>query len=557
MKTKNFRYAILLAVAGFLTLCSCSMISKSSCSWGTTAGDKSVEVVKEDGTGTVVFNEIRQTCTNNSSGHKYYNSGYKDGAGNIVIQPQQFSAVHFISDRRAVVETSFEKGTFGLYTFAGGNTGLVEFDKNMYVRELPSRTIVGATSPRIFAGVTLSDGKLQTYDVTLISSFMHEHKVLKSLGGYNVLGNYNNKRDIIFKFMRRYGDRIVIDSVDAQSGQRQSQFLNLSGDPVTPKIGYVTEFQYLPSTVGRSQYVNRELVTSIGTFKDPHLPKEHGLQWPISITGELLPLPKGAVGVYPLFRSGGTLTGWMVFYQGTQGLEMEVREGKIASFSKEPGAGKRYTGLVFQGKRDNQGTYLARNSDNSWVVFDENRLSEFNVPGSPASLPTMTAMHTAYTTYLAKMKAQYDAERKARDDEYRARQQLALKKKQDEAIQTIKSGNICYSAHTAATAGPEYVQKYIATCKINRQDEIDALSGSGVDPSFLAKRSAEISQQAARERYAVQAAEANYQNALRAWSSVGPLNIANPGTPSAQQQRYQMEKQINQQIWNKNWDPYK
>lgn len=527
----------------------CSSFSKNSCSWGTKDGTKKIEVPKEDGTGTETFSEILQSCTNNSGGHTYYNVGYKDSNGKVIVTPQQFSKVDFLSNRRALVSLSFEKGLFGLYTFSGDNQGLVELGK-MYVRELQSLTVVGKNSPRVFAGVTVSDAKAQTYDVTLFTSYMQQHKTLKNLGGKSILRGYSNERDIIFKFMRRYGDHIIIDSTDPQTGQRQSQFLALDGSPVTPQIGYVSQYFYSTK--------DRELMTQIGTFKDLNLPTEHGLLWPISMSGELLSLPTGAVGIFPMFNFGGAqAAGWMVLYQGSQGLEMEPHVGRVSDMPKVLSTTKRYTGLVFQGRRDNQGTYVARKMDGTWVIFDETKLEEYSIPGSPASMPTMNGMYQAYVNYNAKLSAQYDAERKAREVAYQARQQKYLQEKRNLAIQNLQSGDICNYLDSAIEAGDSYIQEYVSRCKITHQYQLDKLTRTNVDRKFLENKSSEILQQRARDHYSAQMAEVNYQNALKAWSTVGPLNIANPGAPSAQQQRYQMEKQINQQIWNKNWDPYK
>jgi hypothetical protein len=512
-----------------------------------------IVVLKEGGDGTEELSEMDASCKT-ANGMATSGRGVRNAAGDTIIKPGEFRSWKMISNQRAIVETFKDNyGTYRIFTAGKGVSDPLPWDM---ILPLELYTSVRNSAPTVYFGIKKIEQKDSSYkDIALFSAFSKEPRILKNLGGPGIIGastmagQYDSKQ-VGYRLIRRYGNSLYISFTD-ENGIAASQILNLGGDVVSNKMGVIQSF------VNHTSKIPPQVTTKIANFKVPDFPSHFGLVWPVKNDGELMRLPPGAIGVYPLLDNKDALYGWLIFYLGQSGLEFEAHKGSIETIPVNS-AGVRYIGYnyLYRPDRNRHAFSAVKNKAGKWILFDDTMAKDGSSYLEGQSYTTVPELKAKLENKLAIDKAADKAKWAALFAEQDRKQ--ALERRQTAINNIGKSRDICSVFSDVLVAGIPYVDTYAEKCPIYGDEMAMKLVSAGATSTKLTEKVKTFYKQQFEYEQRVKDAErikASYQP-IGTWEN-GPLNIANPGTPSAQQQRYQMERQLNKQIFNKPWDPYK
>ncbi|RYE01281.1 MAG: hypothetical protein EOP61_11680 [Sphingomonadales bacterium] len=207
--------------------------------------------------------------------------------------------------------------------------------------------------------------------------------------------------------VRRLGDRLYVNYRDG------ARAYTLAGVPVTGTLGVITFWQ-AKLTDGATDTCRRGSpdVMAMGPSLDRDPSRaEYGPMWfPLSETGEFMPLPEGAIGVLPLGRPFNDtafadlpdghrdwLSGqWALIYPEQDGWSWSMHVGKLREVLAKADGGRRYRGI----SRDPASGLIAAIDPQSgkWVVPVEDG---YAMAGTPANDPA-----TARASFNAARNAQ-------------------------------------------------------------------------------------------------------------------------------------------------------
>lgn len=517
-------------------------------------------VFREDGKGTENLDITAAWCKKGSSG-RVVGYGISREDGTVLLPPSvdHPDDIIVISDKRAVVtfqveEFKSEKKIVNFATKAKENAEWNEFYSTVSSPEIPGVRVAYA-----FRQIP----NTQYAEVALFVANSQKPRVLKNLGGPGVVPAPGTRIVPSYVF-ERVGD-VFVTHFTAEDGKTPvSQILNLSGDPLTPMIGVVKRVNNITSGTKA-----QELVTEIGKLGEiPNFPK-FTLSLPLDQRGQFIKLPQDVVGVSKLHPNVAESYGWIVFFQGKNGVEGGFYRGTLESLPQNVSSIKRFASIGPVNPNPLVYTFWAKQTDNKWRVFDAYDGDFLNWPDKEKGFENYEAVYAAYKAYddevkrkdLADFKARQELKRQAEEKsraDYKA--QLA-----NEIARSRGTQFFCYKARDISIVGEPFLSEYLSKCTAQSMQDVIYLKNAGVSSQVVNQMQNKVMQKNAAEQARLEAdrqaqynADAARAQALKAWSTMGPLNgVAAPQPLSDQQKRYQMEKDVNKQIFNKAWDPYK
>ncbi|MBP2160606.1 MULTISPECIES: hypothetical protein [Asticcacaulis] len=333
--------------------------------------------------------ECKDTTDRLLTTHKIY--GLKDAVGKLIVPYDYARVLPFSTTGALVIDHGNGPHPGGLKYrtyIAGKGEGKERFELQEAGMLVPSggcKTITTDTSPRSAAAVmgeTWIRGGNGRTDVTLFTPDGRARK-LSNMGG-----------DKIRPSVRRVGNVLLARWRDDQ-GVLRSGLLDLSGRPVTPVLSnaalWVTS-EPAEINIDRSSctYVPTTLFIEGPSLDwDPAQPFFGPLLLPADDDGQPLPLPKGAVGMFPAFpREHASAYSdavkdlswtWAVVFPKGDGFEFTLHVGTPAEALIAAPTGTRYTTMA----RDfsNGGLIIAQAAlDGKWRTFRRDSLEILGQP---------------------------------------------------------------------------------------------------------------------------------------------------------------------------------
>lgn len=503
------------------------------------------KVFKEDGTGTEQIHLVLITCQRGS--HRLYKYGATTANGKVLIEPTYKSVGNILpfSDKRALVlvnENGFQVPKIFHYA----------------TKQYESTNAYNVLASGSKDDVAVVLGSIRetpaTSDALLFSPFTEQPRRIKGIGGkgYAQLFAYSNPSA---QPIHRWGD-VIITNYITDDGRKASQILNLTGDPITPLTNQIELLQFYSSdTQLKERTFHRQLVTKISDKVSDDF-STFGLYLPLDNRGQFIKLPKGVIGLSPTPHYG-----WMVFID-SKGGGLETAYFKTANLSGLDDSIlnlPRYKKIVPHRIKGYDWEFvLAQKSDNKWIFLNLATATPKTWPNALADYPTRESVEKDFYAFLdseyKKLVAQKEVERRRAEQEKMAQKEAMIVTVQKAAA----NNHLCIYKWQVIQVGQPYVDQYLQQCPIYTSEDITQLSLAGASPEALRQAEIKWGQKiASDQQYARELVNRNnvFLNAMKAPVQLGP--IANPGTPSQQQQNYRMERDVNRQIFNKSWDPYK
>lgn len=520
----------------------------------------SLTVFREDGKGTENIDITAAWCRKGSSG-RVVGYGLSRADGTVLLSPlvDHPSKLLLISDKRAYVLTENENMKFEDHIWNFETKEKKETEWNEFFMSVNSPEIPGVRTLYAFRQV----GKTKYAEIALFVANSKEPRVLKNLGGPGLI-QHEGVRISAQDVFERVGD-IFITRFTAEDGKTPvSQILNLSGDPLTPMIGVVKRVNNITSGTKA-----QELISEIGKLGDiPNFPK-FTMSLPLDQKGQFIKLPQDVIGVSKLHPTVAESYGWIVFFQGKNGVEGGFYRGTLDSLSQNLSSIKRFASIGPVNSNPLVYTFWAKQLDGKWRVYDAFDGDYLNWPQKETLFGDYDAVYDAYKAFddeekrksLANFKAEQERKRLA-EEKSRADYKAQLAK---EIASSRGTQFFCYKAREISIVGEPFLSEYLSKCTPQSMQDVIHLKNAGVSGSIVGEMQNKVMQKNAAEQARLEAdrqaqynADAARAQALKAWSSMGPLQgVAAPQQQSEQQKRYQMEKDVNKQIFNKAWDPYK
>jgi hypothetical protein len=316
----------------------------------------------------------------------------------------------------------------------------------------------------------------------------------------------------------------LIANFTAEDGTPLSRVLTMRGEPISPAIGAIERWETLsPEQTrelnrwrphGRYNYpvLSIDYISTILTGDHVALPYGK-LYQPIGPNGDPLPLPPGAIGVFPLkvdthSWSGSTTHGWAVVEETPQGLRVRPGLGTLQSVLARVSTLPAYSGMSRYIERSNTldadvhvDLFAARPAgDPVWRLIDGKTISD-----APYGRKLTSTGGNARETI-----ANFIADREA------ARRNFAAQREQERLVLAAKmtkefeerhewllsSGKICEWSQTSERRGPQTINYMLANCPITSDAFFNlARSSGGTDLALLNK--VEYAYWEKRGRYAV------------------------------------------------------
>ncbi|MCW3835756.1 hypothetical protein ACFQ1E_05500 [Sphingomonas canadensis] len=313
----------------------------------------------------------------------------------------------------------------------------------------------------------------------------------------------------------------LIANFTAPDGTALSRVLNMRGEPVSPAIGAIERWETISPEQGRTLWQWRrngrydypvlavDYLSAILTGDHAVLPYGK-LYQPIGPGGEPLPLPAGAIGVFPLRLdthpwSGSTTQGWAIVEETPQGLRVRPGLGTLQSVLARAGTLPVYTGLARHiersGSDDTQrwvDVFAVRAAgDPLWRIIDAQTLGKSSA--DPAGSTGVNARDA-----LGNLAADREAARRnfaaQRERDRLAATQRSNKELEDRHQWLLSSGRICEWSPGGELRGAKTVNYMLANCPIASDAFFNYARSTGGDPGLISK--AEFAYWEKRGRYA-------------------------------------------------------
>ncbi len=254
-------------------------------------------------------------------------SGLTDETGRRVLIPARYEHVYPISDTTALVGSGGAE-PYRLYRFGVGEVGPTPYYHAQMMIEGASATAIAWSSwhGNQIRTLFVFDGRSEPTATPRVSG-------LREMRGVS----------------RNYTLNFTTDK-----GHPVSIILDPAMRPLSPVIGRTEVWTTFPVDFnfnGSTLHFPRDLVSQTMRFEHPLLPYD-GLYIPVAPDGTPLPLPAGAVGVFPLKRShephailADETFGWAVVFPTREGFEIAPVHAPLALALQQAPSAKRYTGM--------------------------------------------------------------------------------------------------------------------------------------------------------------------------------------------------------------------
>lgn len=314
----------------------------------------------------------------------------------------------------------------------------------------------------------------------------------------------------------------LIANATAEDGTQVSRVLSLRGEPISPVIGAIERWETISAETGRSlgsfrlksRYdyptLSIDYISTIITGDHAVLPYGK-LYQPIAANGDPLPLPPGAIGVFPLrfdthTWAGSTTQGWAIVEETPDGLRVRPGLGRLASVLERAASLPAYSGLSRYIERskdyDDQvwvDVFAARPAgDSVWRFIHAQTLGD--APSGPITSTGLTA-HDAIANLVADREATLRNNIAQRERERLAAVARANKEYEERHNWLLASGKICEWAPGGETRGPQTVNYMLVNCPIKTDAFFNYARSIGADPALIDK--AEYVYWESRGRYVV------------------------------------------------------
>lgn len=519
-------------------------------------------VFRESGKGKAYYIVYQKVGSAETSPKELYEKPPNESFNLVVSSEKKFSQIAPYSDKRAVVEI-----------FRDGKAQLADYD-------LGSEKL----SPLPTSKMMYKDGYLFSYnppvsqtdpfDLYFHSPFTPRPLILKKIGGGKLYEMANRARldltnlrqpDFLDSCVVVYKNFIVIYSL-GEGGKPVSQVLDLKGSPITPQIGYIY----------RSHYQNEEQALSeVGPMPGEYFQKEK-LYLPLNQNGQLIPLPGDAQGVTFATNKRGYVQAWFVMFPDEKGLMGVLHQESLTKIPATIANGARLTDfavpVVNSGKSSLEITNLAiRNSKGQWYFTPSSSSYVHNAGIGSHNLQSREDVIEHMKKFDAMTEGFRASERAAQQKIIDAKNQIieaerakkrALLTRELEALP-----NICDRFRDALEAGPTMGERFLNQCHVRYESWFAIAAQYGVNESVISDARTKWKNRVAAEESA--RARAEEERKQRQYSRGGGLlehlqkttGSSSPATgssaPSQQQQRYQWERDLNRQLYKKDYDPYK
>ena len=503
------------------------------------------KVFKEDKSGTAQIHIVLITCKKGS--HTLYKYGATTEDGKLLVPPEYTSAgqINPISDKRAVIVKANKEGYNRpyIYTFetkkfeeTGGYNTHATGDKDNVVVVMSS---INETPP--------------TSDALLYSPYFEKPRRVKGIGGKNYAQLFQYSAQS-YQPIHRYGD-VIVANYNTPEGFKASQILNLIGEPLTPLTNPVEliTFYVVNTNVKERTYhkqlaslINEKVSNDFSIFK---------LYLPLDRAGQFIKLPKNVIGLSPTPHYG-----WFVFIETSTGVEAAYyKTADLSSLDdsilKEP----RFKSFGLHKVRGYQWDYLlSQRTDGKWFFFDLATAAPRVWTKTDQIYATKEAAEKDFYAYIDE---EYKKSVALKEAEAKKQTQLKIAQRDNLIAQLRKvSGTVqlCNYSYQVTEAGQPFVDEFLTKCKIYSSETLTRLRAAGASANLLRPLEVEWGRKFLEEQHSARSFERNnsiFLEAMKTPVSLGP--IANPGQPSQQQQNYQMNRDVNRQIFKRDWDPYK
>lgn len=487
----------------------------------------------------------------------------------VVGIDKKFKRIHPISDERAVVDQG--SGKLAFYDIDDDELTPI---KDTTFEYAPPVQVGRTFEERISIAMTHSGAS--PGDVTVYLPRSAKPRVFKNLGGEAVLAR---KRGDAERFAGPYAptfgnqsvvnfrDFFVVHSLAEDRKTPVSQMISLSGEPLGPRVGYIYRAVIGEDIVPLSE---------VGDIPGAYFSGQK-LYWPLGSDGKFLPLPENALGVLQVRDMQNFPVAWLIMFPDDKGLVGAVHWGKITDIPKTIVTAPRVIDAVMPeiylpGVSYNW-NFAYQGYDGKWF-FDPRSTTRATSYGVGSQyLPTRDAFLAYVKLRNDQMKdldkAESAARFKAWEDSTRAAREAEFNQLNRIRGELADGAQLCNRFQDAVRLGKETVATYLAKCEVNDEYVFKVAEGMGIGTQHYRQQRDQRAAQAQfqREEERARAAARGGGGLLKHLESQnGPGISAAPagagydagkGSFGAQQQRYQWQKQLNQQLYNRPYDPYK
>ena len=285
--------------------------------------------------------------------------GLMDASGRRVLVPAAYDLVFPISDTLALVGPGGQQ-PYRFYEYGVGERGVSPYFHVELVKTGSSATVMAWTSwdtsklRRLF----IFAGKAEPVAVDHVQGFSPLFTPYSEV--YNKWPNY-------------------LLTMTSSDGQTVSRLFDGRLRPISPVIGAVEVWRTAPAGTNPYGGVRQDIVSHSMRFRHPLLPYD-GLYIPISPDGLPLPMPAGAIGVFPLKSSELSHSvsrdhtyGWAIVFATPSGFEIASVQAPLQQALREAPTAPRYLGM----RRGTQSLVMVRDQ-NGWRTLHADYLTPVN-----------------------------------------------------------------------------------------------------------------------------------------------------------------------------------
>jgi len=474
--------------------------------------------------------EWTRRCSRNGNAWVESKVGLTDETGRRPLVAARYDDVTPISDTMALVRTGNGAQPYRYYQYGVGETGVSPYFHAGLRTNDQVATPTASSSPN-------GDGDLFIFEgASAPTRVVGGQVALMSGASSNLLVNFTN-----------------------DAGQPLSRIVDPAMRPLSPVIGRVEVWTTFPTSFafnGPTTQFPREVVSQAMRFEHPLLPYDT-LYIPITADGTPLPLPEGAVGVFPLKRSnlppgalfGDQTFGWAVVFPTRDGFEIAPVLAPLAQALQQAPTARRYTGM----RRSPTDLLMLRDAE-GWRPATPALEPIHYIPAEAVFSDPDEGFLVVAQTWREQSRRQ-SLERREREAQLAAARQAQA----DAQWARVASGEVSLCGNVNPSFLPPVgLERFFRECDIDRNTQ--AIFGSKVSAEALAmavRRRDSAEQQLAEQRR--QRAQQAPQTSGDPWArGVAAAEAAVDASMNAFMQRQNETYQRNLAAWNsgaQNWRP--
>jgi hypothetical protein len=533
---KRFSIAALLALAGAVGVAAPAAEAKSfgdlytSCKKDTGVSSAPQQYLVPDGAGGTAVVKLTQeywSCRNKRT--KQDNelvtlTGLVDEAGKVLV-PMKYQQVLPFSTRGAVVR-NFDFGSKYFTYMVGKGEGKERYDFQRIGMTLPTHGC-GDQDPR-------KQGVAAVIGETFIAPIPGDPKNWQPIGGgrsHVTLFTSEGKArkleyvggDDLKPAVQRVGDVLLARWRDDQ-GVARSGFLDINGNQVAPVLGSArvwstkgVDGRTYKATGYCDNSVSKDIMIEGPSLDaDPSRPWYGPLLTPVASDGQPVPLPPGAVGMFPAIERDPYLNAgkdatrvWAVVYPTASGFEFTLHPGTPAEALALAPTAPRYVNYGRTGRYD---LIVAQSaSDRLWRTWTYGSSETFGVAAA-----TFEEAGSSAVNILLAQAAANQAEREAAKAAEQARIRAEAEKQlaaYRASIDAMSGSQLCTIA-MPTTLGADYMARWLDACAGTRLGmyDLSTAEAAGVASDTITRaRQAWIANAPQREREAAWAKAAELE----------------------------------------------